>query len=107
VPGRIAVIEDEEPSREFLRQLLSGAGFSVGTASGGQEGIALIEREYPDLVIGSHEHHSDTGVRQGSPYRDVKHEAVSAFASALRGLGDFVVVDLGNQISSARRSPRA
>ncbi len=49
--GRIAVIEDEEPSREFLRQLLSGAGFSVGTASGGQEEIALVEREYPDLVI--------------------------------------------------------
>ncbi len=39
------------------------------------------------------------GVRQGSPYRDVKDEAVSAFASALRGLGDFVVVDLGNQPS--------
>ena len=51
VPGRIAVIEDEEPSREFLYQLLTGAGFTVQTASGGAEGIALVEHDYPDLVL--------------------------------------------------------
>ena len=39
------------------------------------------------------------GVRQGSPYRDVQPEAVTAFATALRGLADFVVVELGNQPS--------
>jgi len=39
------------------------------------------------------------GIRSGSPYREVKPDAVSAFATSLRGLADHIVVDLGNQPS--------
>ncbi len=39
------------------------------------------------------------GVRRGSAYRDVASDAVSSFATALRGLGETIVVDLGNQPS--------
>jgi pilus assembly protein CpaE len=39
------------------------------------------------------------GVRPGSPYRDVQADAVSAFATSLRGLAETIVVDLGNQPS--------
>jgi pilus assembly protein CpaE len=39
-----------------------------------------------------------SGVR-GSPYQDVRPEAVSKFATSLRGLAETIVVDLGNQPS--------
>jgi pilus assembly protein CpaE len=39
------------------------------------------------------------GVRRGSIYRDVRPEAVSSFATSLRGLGETIIVDLGNQPS--------
>jgi len=39
------------------------------------------------------------GVRRGSSYRDVRPDAVSNFAASLRGLGETIVVDLGNQPS--------
>jgi DNA-binding response OmpR family regulator len=39
------------------------------------------------------------GVGRGSPYQDVRPEAVSKFATSLRGLAETIVVDLGNQPS--------
>ncbi|MDQ6711684.1 MAG: response regulator [Candidatus Dormibacteraeota bacterium] len=39
------------------------------------------------------------GVRRDSAYRDVAPEAISRFASSLRGLAETVIVDLGNQPS--------
>ena len=39
------------------------------------------------------------GVRRGSLYRTVTPEAVSSFATSLRGLAATIVVDLGNQPS--------
>jgi len=39
------------------------------------------------------------GVRRGASYRDVQPEAVSRFATSLRGLGEAIIVDLGNQPS--------
>jgi len=51
VTARIAVIDDEAPSRFYLQTLLSTAGFEVQVAAGGNEGIALVEKERPDLVL--------------------------------------------------------
>jgi Flp pilus assembly CpaE family ATPase len=39
------------------------------------------------------------GVRRGSPYQDVRPEAVGTFATSLRGLAETIIVDLGNQPS--------
>ncbi|HET9849525.1 MAG TPA: response regulator, partial [Candidatus Dormibacteraeota bacterium] len=49
--ARIAVIDDEAPNRSYLQLLLTTAGYDVQLASGGNEGVALVERERPDLVI--------------------------------------------------------
>ena len=49
--ARIAVIDDEAPNRSYLQLLLGGAGYQVDAASGGNEGIALVEKERPDLVL--------------------------------------------------------
>lgn len=49
--GRIAVIDDEAPNRAYLQTLLGTAGFDVRAAAGGNEGVALVEKERPDLVL--------------------------------------------------------
>jgi DNA-binding response OmpR family regulator len=51
VTARIAVIDDEAPNRSYLETLLGTAGFEVQVAAGGDEGIALVEKERPDLVL--------------------------------------------------------
>ena len=47
---KILVIEDVEFNRDLLVQLLED-DYEVLTAVNGQEGIALAERELPDLVL--------------------------------------------------------
>jgi CheY-like chemotaxis protein len=51
VTSRIAVIDDEAPNRAYLQTLLGTAGFDVQVAAGGNEGVALVEKERPDLVL--------------------------------------------------------
>jgi CheY-like chemotaxis protein len=51
VASRIAVIDDEAPNRTYLAMLLQNAGFEVQTAAGGADGLALVEKERPDLVL--------------------------------------------------------
>ncbi len=49
--ARIAVIDDEAPNRSHPQTLLGMAGIEVQVAAGGDEGIALVEKERPDLVL--------------------------------------------------------
>jgi two-component system cell cycle response regulator DivK len=51
VRPRILVIEDQEDNRRILRYLLGSANFEVIEALTGQEGVALAERERPDLIL--------------------------------------------------------
>jgi CheY-like chemotaxis protein/MinD-like ATPase involved in chromosome partitioning or flagellar assembly len=51
VTARIAVIDDEAPNRAYLQTLLGTAGFEVQAAASGNEGVALVEKERPDLVL--------------------------------------------------------
>lgn len=48
--ARIAVI-DEGPNGSYLETLLATAGFEMQLAVGGNEGVALVEKERPDLVL--------------------------------------------------------
>jgi two-component system nitrogen regulation response regulator NtrX len=48
---RILVIDDETAIRDSMRMILEYEGYEVLSAPGGQEGIALVERESPDLVF--------------------------------------------------------
>ena len=49
--ARILVIDDELAIRESLRMILEYDGYECLLAPTGQEGIALVEREPPDLVF--------------------------------------------------------
>jgi two-component system nitrogen regulation response regulator NtrX len=49
--ARILVIDDEPAIRDMMRMVLEYEGYEVHLAGSGQEGLALAERETPDLVF--------------------------------------------------------
>jgi two-component system nitrogen regulation response regulator NtrX len=49
--SRILVIDDEAAIRDSLKMTLEYEGYDFVAAATGQEGLALIEREGPDLVL--------------------------------------------------------
>ena len=52
MPERIMVVDDEELVWTAMRDLLKSAGYSVSTASNGQEALVELSRgEHPDLMV--------------------------------------------------------
>jgi two-component system nitrogen regulation response regulator NtrX len=51
MPSRILVIDDEAAIRDSMKMILEYEGFETLLAPTGQEGIALVAREAPDLVF--------------------------------------------------------
>src|SRR5262245_40862792 len=49
--SRILVVDDEAAIRDSLRMTLEYEGYDVQVAATGQEGLALAERDTPDLVV--------------------------------------------------------
>ena len=50
-PKTILIIDDDPDIRSSLRLVLEAGGFSVGEASGGEDGLKVVERIEPDAVI--------------------------------------------------------
>jgi two-component system, cell cycle response regulator DivK len=48
---RILVIEDQDDNRRILRYLLKSADYEVVEAVTGEDGVALAERDPPDLIL--------------------------------------------------------
>jgi two-component system, cell cycle response regulator DivK len=48
---RILVVEDEEDNRRILRDLLTGAGYEMIEAENGEEALAAVARQRPDLIL--------------------------------------------------------
>ena len=48
---RILVVEDQEDNRRILRDLLTRSGFAITEAENGEEALAAIEMERPDLIL--------------------------------------------------------
>lgn len=48
---KIAIIEDDPVIRQMYLMKFEAAGFTVGTAENGQEGVALVEKLSPDIVL--------------------------------------------------------
>jgi adenylate cyclase len=48
---RILVVDDQVNNRKFLADLLTVTGYTVQTASGGNEALAMIRHDKPDLVL--------------------------------------------------------
>ncbi len=50
-PVRVLVVDDEESMREGSRRILNRMGFQVHLASRGDEGLAILDREKPAIVL--------------------------------------------------------
>jgi two-component system chemotaxis response regulator CheY len=48
---KILTVDDSRTMRDMLRLALTGAGFNVVQAVDGKDGLEVLEREDPDLVI--------------------------------------------------------
>jgi two-component system cell cycle response regulator DivK len=48
---RVLVVEDHEENRRILRYLLGSGGYEMLEAVTGDEGVAMAERERPDLIL--------------------------------------------------------
>jgi two-component system response regulator VicR len=48
---RLIYIEDEEEMIDLVRLILGRRGFEVMGANGGREGLDMVRREIPDLVL--------------------------------------------------------
>ena len=49
--ARIRIVEDHPTMREAMRLVLEAEGFDIGEASDGDEALAAIHDEPPDLVL--------------------------------------------------------
>jgi len=48
---RVLIVEDNEMNRDMLSRRLQRRGFTTTIAVDGEEGLAAVERERPDLII--------------------------------------------------------
>ena len=49
--ARVLVVDDQEEIREMTSLILSGAGYAVATAAGGEEALRRARQEAFDLVL--------------------------------------------------------
>ena len=47
----ILVVEDQEDNRQILRDLLTNAGYEMTEAVNGEEALAEVVRQRPDLIL--------------------------------------------------------
>jgi len=48
---KILIVEDERRFREMLSSIFNSEGFSVISASNGEEGLKIAESEIPDVIL--------------------------------------------------------
>jgi two-component system, cell cycle response regulator DivK len=48
---RILMVEDTEDNRQIIRDLVSAVGYELIEAADGAEGLAMAEKERPDLIL--------------------------------------------------------
>lgn len=49
--AKVLVVDDEPDFRTIIQDVLGGAGFMVETAGDGEQGLALLKRSPPDLIL--------------------------------------------------------
>jgi two-component system cell cycle response regulator DivK len=48
---RILVVEDQEDNRQILRDLLTSADYEMTEAENGEEALAAVAKQRPDLIL--------------------------------------------------------
>ena len=50
-PARILIVDDERPNRQLLEIMLTPEGFLLLTAASGEEALAMVALQAPDLIL--------------------------------------------------------
>jgi DNA-binding response OmpR family regulator len=50
-PPRVLIVDDERANRQLLEVMLGPEGYELLLATNGEEALAMVEREPPDLVV--------------------------------------------------------
>ena len=50
-PARILIVDDERQNRQLLEVMLAPEGFDLRTAGNGEEALAMVARQPPDLIL--------------------------------------------------------
>jgi two-component system cell cycle response regulator DivK len=48
---RILVVEDQEDNRQIMRDMLAGTDYEITEAENGEEALAAIAKQRPDLIL--------------------------------------------------------
>ena len=48
---RILVVEDQEDDRQIIRDMLAGTGYAITEAEDGEQALASVAKERPDLIL--------------------------------------------------------
>jgi two-component system, cell cycle response regulator DivK len=48
---RILVVEDQPDNRQIIRDMLVGTGFEISEAENGEEALAAVAKQRPDLIL--------------------------------------------------------
>jgi len=48
---RILVVEDQEDDRQIIRDMLGGTGYAITEAEDGEQALAAVAKERPDLIL--------------------------------------------------------
>src|ERR1700692_4069530 len=50
-PARILIVDDERHNRQLLEVMLAPDGFHLLTAASGEEALAMVAQQPPDLIL--------------------------------------------------------
>lgn len=91
---RILVVDDEKNIRALFRDELEEAGFEVDTAGSGQEALAMVAKQAPDLIVLDIRMEDMTGLEVLEQVRRNHDKLPVIMCTAVRGLqDDFTVWD--------------
>lgn len=91
---RILVVDDEKNIRALFRDELEEAGYEVDTAGSGQEAIAMVAAQAPDLMVLDIRMEDMTGLEVLEQVRRDHDKLPVIMCTAVRGLqDDFTVWD--------------
>jgi two-component system cell cycle response regulator DivK len=48
---RILVVEDQPDNRQIIRDMLAGTGYAITEAEDGEQALAAVAKERPDLIL--------------------------------------------------------
>ena len=83
---RILVVEDEEDSRKILRDLLSTAAYEMTEAENGEQALAAVARQRPDLILMDiqmpvlHGYEATRRIKADPAFRDIPIIVVTSYA---------------------------